>query len=372
MLSLKLISKLKKREEENAFRQLYISHGIDFSSNDYLGFARNKHLKELLEAQFATADCMLGTGGSRLISGNTFLAETLEKELASFYGYESALIFNSGYDANLGLLASVPQRGDTIIYDELIHASLHDGRRLSNANTLTFSHNNTFDLQQKLQSAAGDIYVVIESIYSMDGTYAKMEEIISLCKKYGAYLIVDEAHSNGICGPHGKGLSYSYSQDIFACIFTFGKALGCHGAVICGSPMLKSYLINYARPFIYSTALPAHSLLSIKNAVEYLPKAENERKKLQSLSEYFVANLSAGLKQNLIADKGPIFSICIPGNDTCKQKAKLLQARGFAIKAILHPTVAQGKERIRICIHSYNTQEEIAALAQALNSLSEI
>ena len=247
-----LNNKLKQREEANALRLLAPqSQLIDFSSNDYLGFAKeaaihhiNNNTSELIQ---------FGATGSRLISGNYELTEEAEAFLANFYNAATALIFNSGYNANIGLFQCLPQRNDTIIYDELIHASIRDGIRLSNASNFSFSHNNLTALEQKLSNAKGLIYVVVESVYSMDGDMAPLTEIVAVCKKYNAALIVDEAHAVGIFG-NGKGLvsELGLENNVFARVVTFGKAVGVHGAAILGSNELRDYLINFSRAFISS------------------------------------------------------------------------------------------------------------------------
>ncbi|RZL31360.1 MAG: aminotransferase class I/II-fold pyridoxal phosphate-dependent enzyme, partial [Pedobacter sp.] len=225
-----LESKLKERTENGLLRKLTsTSLPSDFSSNDYLGFAQSSTLKNLIKTQTeAISNIKNGSGGSRLLSGNHSYTEQTEQFIANFHQAPSGLIFNSGYDANVGLLSSIPQRGDTIITDELIHASLIDGARLSYADRFKFKHNDLTDLDQKLRNAKGIIYVVVESVYSMDGDLAPLTEICNLCEKYNANLIVDEAHATGIFGEKGKGLvvQLKLQSKVFARIVTFGKAIG--------------------------------------------------------------------------------------------------------------------------------------------------
>ena len=192
--------------------------------------------------------------------------------LADFHKAESGLIFNSGYDANLGLFSCIAKKEDTLICDELIHASIIDGCRLSYANRFRFAHNDVEDLEDKLRRSKGNIFVAVESVYSMDGDMAPLKEIAAVCKKYNASLIVDEAHATGLFGDQGRGLvsQHGLEQEVFARVHTFGKALGCHGAVILGSETLRNYLVNFARSFIFTTALPVHSLIAVKCAYEML------------------------------------------------------------------------------------------------------
>ena len=355
--------KLSKRKEENAFRELKNNqHLIDFCSNDYLGFA-----KETAIHQTNNTFESYGATGSRLISGNHFITEETEQYLANFYRSEAALIFNSGYNANVGLFQCLPQRTDTIIYDEYIHASIRDGIKLSNAKNYAFEHNNTTALEQKLAQTTGLVYVVVESIYSMDGDAAPLIEIAKICKKHRAALIVDEAHAAGIFG-NGLGLvvELNLENDVFARIVTFGKAYGCHGAAILGSKILCDYLINYSRAFIYTTALPLPSILAIKNAHEFLLKNLNRINELNELINYFRSS-TLNFKLLTLNSYSAIQCIIISGNNEVKQLAENIQRNGFDVRPILSPTVPKGKERLRICLHSFNSKDEIDRLITHLN-----
>ena len=359
----KLAEKLALRKQANSLRVLpsFKDH-IDFCSNDYLGFART------LSVQNSTT---YGATGSRLISGNSNQFEELEAKIATFHKAESALIYNSGYDANLGLFSCIGERGDTIIYDQYIHASIRDGIRLSKARSFAFEHNNLSSLEKKLQQASGTIVVAIESIYSMDGDRAPLKKIRALCEKYKAELILDEAHATGIIGENGEGLAQSLNLEskLFARIHTFGKAMGCHGAIVLGSENLKQYLINFSRSFIYTTSLSEHSLNAIESAYNQLGNSTQERVQLNSNIQLFQNLLSDDLKSKLIQNTSPIQCILVPGNKAVKEVENKLQLRGFNIRAILHPTIAEGKERIRICLHSFNTPEEIKSCVESLEEL---
>ncbi|HKO82346.1 MAG TPA: pyridoxal phosphate-dependent aminotransferase family protein [Chitinophagaceae bacterium] len=362
---------LQKREKENKLRQLNPeAQLIDLSSNDYLGFARNEKLnQETYKEIEAMGFHLSGSTGSRLLTGNTAYAEKLEKKIAAFHNANAALLFNSGYDANLGLLSSIAQRSDTFIYDSLSHASIIDGIRLSRAERkYKFAHNDIADLKKKIKHATGKIFIVVESLYSMDGDFAPLPELINVCKQYGAYLIVDEAHSTGLFGSDGKGLvvAEKSESDVFARVFTFGKALGAHGAAIAGTQALKDYLINFSRSFIYTTALPFHALASVNIAYNYLPEANAERKRLFENISFFREKIKqSGL--SIEPSQSPIQSILARGNDEVKQTALLLQNKGFDIRPIVSPTVEKGKERLRICIHSYNTTEQLKEVITILN-----
>ncbi len=354
--------KLNKRKKENAFRELKTNQQlVDFCSNDYLGFAKEAYIHQT-HHDFES----YGATGSRLISGNHPINEDVENYLANFYQTEAALIFNSGYNANIGLFQCLPQRTDTLIYDEYIHASIRDGIKLSNAKNFVFEHNNLDALEQKLKQATGIIYVAVESIYSMDGDQAPLEEITQLCKKYNAALIVDEAHAVGIFG-NGLGLvaELNLENDVFARVITFGKAFGTHGAAVLGSKALKDYLINYSRAFIYTTALPLTSILTIKNAHDFLLQNLTRIDELKDLINYF-KNSSLTTHHSSPNSTSAIQCLIIPGNNEVKQLANKIQEHGFDVRPILSPTVPKGKERLRICLHSFNTKEQIDGLVSLL------
>lgn len=358
-----LESKLAARSESGSLRQLKLLPGlVDFCSNDYLGLARQPVHSDPLPS---------GSGGSRLLSGNSARAENLEAALARFHEAEAALIFNSGYDANLGLLSCVPQRGDTILYDYLSHASLRDGIRLSFADSHAFAHNDLDELETRLKKGRGRQFVVTESVFSMDGDQAPLKEMAAICQRYAANLIVDEAHATGIIGPRGVGLvqALELQSACFARIHTFGKALGCHGAAVLGSQLLKDYLINFSRPFIYTTALPEASLFAIENAYSLFPEMEQERMRLQELTAAFARLEIPYLHQ---ASATPIQAVQVPGNQAVSRVARYLQQAGLDVRPIVYPTVPAGTERLRIVLHSYNTHAQLMQLAQLLQSSSPV
>lgn len=361
-----LQKKLDERRQQNAFRTLRLPSGkIDFCSNDYLGLAKLL----TVDRPPSTENLQLATGstGSRLLAGNYALIETVEQQIATFHQSEAALIFNSGYDANIGLLSSVPQKGDTILYDFLSHASIRDGIRLSQAQSFAFLHNDLADLERRLQQASGNIFVVTESVFSMDGDICPLPEIVILCLQYHAHLIVDEAHATGVVGNKGEGLvqHLDLQEKVFARVHTFGKACGCHGAVVLGSRVLRDYLINFARSFIYSTALPPHAVAAIQKSYDTFPLMAAERAHLQALIDYFQA---AQIANEKLVSNTPIQAVIVPRNDVVKKLANKLQDEGFDIRPILYPTVPKGKERLRIVLHCFNTIDEVEKLLQLLKS----
>lgn len=355
MVREKLQKILEVRASKNALRSLSQSNAnVDFCSNDYLGFAKR---------QWSHTGSH-GSTGSRLITGNTPVHENAEKELATFYETEAALLFNSGYDANIGFFSAIPQKENVVIYDQLCHASIRDGLRLSKARSFSFKHNDTEDLEQKISRINQPVFVVVESIYSMDGDEAPLIELSKICEKYNANLIVDEAHATGIFGKEGRGLSHHHNISTFARIHTFGKALGCHGAVVVSDKIIIDYLINFARSFIYTTALPPHSVNIILQAHHAIKQGEGREKLHANIGTFTKNNTLSGL----IPSNSPIQSIVIQGNEKTKAIAAKLQNKQMDLRPILYPTVPEGTERIRICLHSYNSEEEIIRLCDHLNT----
>lgn len=369
----KLQQILDEKHQRQNFRQLILVEGlIDFTSNDYLGLARSSILKQNIQRTYRSLpEVKNGSTGSRLLSGNSKLAFEIENYLAKVFVAEKSLIYNSGYNANLAILSSVPGKGDTIIYDALIHSSLKDGARLSLAKKYPFKHNDLDDLKNKLEKSEGNKFVVIEAIYSMDGDFAPLQEIVTICKEYEAALIVDEAHSTGVIGEQGNGLTCKehLEEQVFARIYTFGKAMGTHGACIAGSENLITYLINFSRSFIYTTALPDHALLSIKCAFEYLQANLH----LQDLLKQNITHYQNLIKDHLSSDlmsgtETAIQVIKVSGNEQAVEMASKVRQRGFDVRPILSPTVREGEERIRICLHVHNTKKEIEGLIKAIAS----
>ena len=361
-----LQKKLEQRKEQNAFRTLKPpSHKIDFCSNDYLGIVHNNLLNDKIDTHLKT-----GSAGSRLLAGNYRLIEETEQQIATFHKAEAALIFNSGYDANLGLLSSVPQKDDVIFYDQLCHASIRDGIRLSFAQRFSFAHNDVDELGKKLEQLSskntGNIFIVTESVFSMDGDLCPLRQLVSISKKYNAHLIIDEAHAVGVIGKQGDGLCQyeNLHDEIFCRVYTFGKACGCHGAAITGSQQLKDHLINFARSFIYTTALPEHSAACIRASYNTFPFLTNEREHLQKLISYFQ---QAAMRFEKLSSSTCIQIVMVPGNDAVKEIALQLQQKNFDVRPILYPTVPLNKERLRIVLHAFNTMNEVEQLVKILS-----
>jgi 8-amino-7-oxononanoate synthase len=372
----RLKSSLLKREEEGNLRKLKTERApIDFFSNDYLGLARNKELQQRIEKRYHDfKEKVSGATGSRLLSGNTSYYQELEGKLARVFKGDSALIFNSGYTANLAVFSSIPQKGDTIIYDELIHACIKEGARLSFADRFSFKHNDLSDLESKLKRAKGEKFVAVETIYSMDGDTAPLRGIIGLSKKYNAHIVIDEAHGTGVFGEKGSGRAceQNLQDDIFIKVYTFGKAIGSHGACVVGSKVVTDYLVNFSRSFIYTTALPLHNLISIEETFDFIeekPELQEEIKKRINFYRERIAEAKAENDQIEFIDSwSSIQAILVPGNTRAKALSSELIKQGFDVRPILSPTVQEGKERVRICLHVYNTHQEIESLVKAIKT----
>ncbi len=373
----KITHKLQQREQNNALRKLPIPNNlIDFASNDYIGFATSEQIftethKYLLENNIK----INGATGSRLLSGNHKLYQITEDFIAHFHQTETALIFNSGYDANIGFFSSVPQRNDIVFYDELCHASIRDGIQMGHAKAYKFGHNDFEELEKSIEKSITSsiqkptIYIVTESVFSMDGDTPNLEELVVLSEKYNCYIIIDEAHAIGVFGDNGEGIiqSTQLQNRIFARIVTFGKGLGCHGAVILGSNELKQYLVNFARSFIYTTGLSPHSVATILVAYQHLKSRKKELQKLKANIQHFnQQKMLLGLKPMFVYSKSAIQCAIIPGNNNVKSIASKIQEAGFDVKPILSPTVPEGQERLRFCLHSFNSEKEITEVLQLL------
>ncbi|MDX1652021.1 MAG: 8-amino-7-oxononanoate synthase [Brumimicrobium sp.] len=349
---------LNDRRKSGNYRQLNIFEGFtDFFSNDYLGFGKDSSIK---------AKKVSFQGSARLIAGNSLIHEELERTSAHRFGGEKALLFNSGYTANLGILSAIPEKGDLILYDSESHASVREGVRLSRADAYKFNHNDTTDLTKKLQKFPNrTIFVFVESIYSMSGDIAPLQEIADLCIKHGALLIVDEAHGAGVFGCDGSGLSsHIESSSFFLKIITFGKAFGSHGAVVTGKSAVIDYLINFSRPFIYTTALPQ---LLVEHTLNQISREDiNERRKeLNDRISYF-NRLFKSSPYLGGSSASPIKPFYINNQVVLKEIEDKLHVRKMGVKAIYPPTVAPEKQCLRISLHAHNTEQEIDLLAELL------
>ena len=361
---LSVIRRLAERTQNDSYRRLGLKDlkSVDFYSNDYLGLSRDDVFQSrLFEELSDQLDFLTSSTGSRLISGNTSVMEETEAFIADKHHVEAALLFSSGYDANLALLGCIPTNQSTVIIDEFAHRSIHDGCRLSMAKKWKFKHNDLCDLESKLNKAHGEVFVVVESLYSMDGDFSPLHELVLLCERFGAFMIVDEAHAIGV---YGLGLVYEQNlhKGVFATVVTYGKAMGVHGAAVLGSNVLKDMLINFGSSFIYSTAPPSYMALSIKYSYRYLENYNFQKKSLFDRINYYNKRFSPFFPCNT----SPIQIIKL---EFLQEVAILLdKIRTASIDCVLikAPTIQLGSERFRICIHVHNTEEEINALLKII------
>ncbi|MDO5609005.1 MAG: aminotransferase class I/II-fold pyridoxal phosphate-dependent enzyme [Capnocytophaga sp.] len=366
-----LQEKLIFRKTQNSLRSLKMTlFEHDFFSNDYLGFARSEEIRRKGE-KILSKNYQNGATGSRLLSGNYALLTETERLIADYHRAENALLFNSGYDANVGFFSSVPQRNDVVLYDAFIHASIRDGLQMGAARTYKFQHNDVTHLEfllKKHTQENSSVYVATESVFSMDGDTPDLHAMAYLCERYGAFLVVDEAHSAGVFGKQGEGLvpHLGLENAVFARIVTYGKAFGCHGAAVLGSANLIDFLINFARSFIYTTAMSPHSVAVIKAAYQEMKTTGAIVRLHQAIEHFRNEMLRTRLAERFIPSRSSIQALVVSGNSRVKSVSAKLQSLGFGVMPILSPTVAEGEERLRFCLHSYNTKESISALADSI------
>jgi 8-amino-7-oxononanoate synthase len=370
----RLERELDALHEQKQLRQLGRVEGINLCSNDYLGLSTDGRLREAIATALARG-AAVGSTGSRLLSGNADLWEELEAEIARWMGVEAALYFSSGYAANLGLLSSVIRPEDTVFSDNANHASIIDGLRLSGARKVIFPHLDLDFLEEELRNpSAGDArrFIVVESVFSMDGDRAPIADLVALASRYGADLIVDEAHATGVMGPQGRGLAAAagLTNRVLATVHPCGKALAGMGAFVCGSEILKQYLVNRARSFIFSTAMPPYMAAQMKAALRIAAGADPERDHL--------ANLSALLRKRLrdagfdaAGSDSQIVPVILGENERALRFASGLAAAGFGVRAIRPPTVPAGTSRLRLSLHVNLSAETLCKLADELVRIRE-
>jgi 8-amino-7-oxononanoate synthase len=353
-------------------RSLEIAAGINLCSNDYLALSTNPALRDAVIDSVARSS-RVGSTGSRLLSGHTLEWQELEEEFAAFAGVEAALYFTSGYAANIGLLSSVLQRSDIVFSDALNHASLIDGIRLSAAERVIYPHCDIGALEallQARQSLRARKLIVTESVFSMDGDLAPLAEIHALAQKYGAEIIVDEAHAIGVFGPQGRGrvVQLEIEHAVLAIICPCGKALASAGAFVCGSNTLKQFLINRARTFIFSTALPPYMAGQIRAGLRLVQLADSERARLAKMSASLRGSLrSAGF--DIAHSESQIVPIVLGENSRALEYAHSLERSGYTARAIRPPTVPQGTSRIRLSLTCALQDADIAQLYSVLASI---
>jgi 8-amino-7-oxononanoate synthase len=421
---------------------------IDFSSNDYLGLAQSAKQHDIVQQAYSQLSTttknhhrhQLGSTGSRLLTGDSQYAHALERRLARAHDHHHhnhqqqpavALLCNSGYDANLAVLSSLTAHGAQLLLDELCHNSIQMGVRMgrqksnSNSNSSNsskhsaarrmrqFRHNDLQDLERLLQeltmeenatnhnnhnhnnstfvqqpqssSSSSSIVIVVESIYSMDGDAAPLQDIFHLASRYHACVVVDEAHGLGVYGQHGLGLlqelQLQQHPSLLCAIYTFGKAAGCHGAIVCGSETLIQFLYNFGRPIVYSTSLPVHSLVCISCAYDTMTGKEGTRlrQRVLSLVQHFRSLMQQRILLactivpgvSLVESQSPIQALIVPGNQRCVDFCQLLHVksnRSIKLFPIRSPTVPKGQERVRVVLHAFNTPQQVEYLVTLIQS----
>jgi 8-amino-7-oxononanoate synthase len=352
----------------------------DFSSNDYLGISRNKPLARRIEQriiQFIENEpiCqpLLGSTGSRLLTGNHRVYEDTEKFLAEFHNHSHCILSNSGWDLNFGILSCLPSKDSAVIYDELSHNSLIMGIRSGRQHcAVSFDHNDMNNLRKHLRSLKDvpEKVVVVESVYSMDGDICPLKELLDICEEFNAMALVDEAHSTGVYGDRGEGLvtalNLTKHSNLLGVVHTFGKGVGLHGAaLLTAHQCIIGTLLNYCRPLIYSTSLSLSSILAVQPAYEEIASASEARKRLFSLISLFRSECE-NAKLDILQSTSPIQAVLFPGNHAVVQAAARLREKGFLCLPIRAPTVPEGSERLRIIIHAHNTEEEVIGLCRAI------
>lgn len=368
-LLLELEEELALLDAKGRRRTLVCLSGVNLCSNDYLGLAENRALKQALIEGIAKSQ-RVGATGSRLLSGHAAEWTELEEEFAAFAGTEAALYFGSGYAANLGLLTSILRKEDVVFSDERNHASLIDGIRLSGARKKVFPHRDSSSLETALRAHEGELcrkVIVTESIFSMDGDEVPLEEYLAFAERYGAELIVDEAHATGVHGPEGRGLVSALGAEhrVLATVHTCGKALASVGAFVCGSAVLKDWLINRARTFTYSTAQPPYMAHQVRAAVRLARAAEAQRTELLRNALRFTAVLrESGFDTG--ATSSQIVPVILGADSEAVRVAEELARGGFAARAIRPPTVPEGQARLRLSLTSRISTTDLDRLHAAL------
>lgn len=350
-------------------RALTAFSGIDFTSNDYLGLASSRELKDAARAAIERG-VPIGSGGSRLLRGNHREHEALESEAAAFFGAESALFFGGGFIANLALFSTLPQRGDLVVHDALIHASVHDGMRMGKAERAEARHNDAQAFEDviadwRAAGGTGTPWIAVESLYSMDGDRAPLDDLAAIASRHDGVLVIDEAHATGVLGPLGRGLgAHLEGRANIIALHTCGKALGAMGALLTGPQVLCDYLVNRSRPFIYATA-PSPLVAAVVRAALLICRFDAARRdRLRALVAFAASQLaeSCGLQ----ASGSHVQPVIVGSDERATRLAAVMQERGFDIRAVRPPTVPEGTARVRLSLTLNVDQAQVAAMATVL------
>ena len=363
------LAALDALKDDDRLRRLTPRAGIDFSSNDYLALAGCQRMRKAVTAA-AEAGTPIGAGGSRLLRGNCAEHESLEAEAARFFGAEAAIFFASGYTANFAVLTTLPQRGDLLVLDALVHASIHEGARAGRAEFRLSAHNDANSIEDVIRTwrsegGKGRIWIVAESLYSMDGDFAPLEAIVAIADRHDAFLMMDEAHATGVFGPNGRGLTAAYEgRENLIAIHTCGKALGAAGALVTTTGLLRDFIVNRCRPFIFSTAPSPLMAVAVQEALSILRDEPERQQCLANLIDF--AHHEIGARQGWRLSGSQIMPFIAGDNARAMALAVALQARGFDIRGIRPPTVPAGTARLRISLTNNVDQRDVRAMLAAL------
>ena len=356
-------------EKDDRLRSLKPRAGIDFSSNDYLGLAGNPRMRRAVSAA-VEAGTPIGSGGSRLLRGNCAEHESLEAAAAAFFGAETAVFFPSGYIANFSVLTTLPQRGDLLVLDQLVHASIHEGARAGRAEFRFSAHNDANSVEEVIrgwrsEGGAGQVWIVAESLYSMDGDFAPLDALVAIADRHDAFLMIDEAHATGVFGKEGRGLTAAWEgRENLIAIHTCGKALGAAGALVTITKILRDFIVNRCRPFIFSTAPSPLMAVAVEAALSILREEPEHQQRLTNLIGF--ARREIGARQGWQLSGSQIMPFIVGDNARAMALAAAMQARGFDIRGIRPPTVPAGTARLRISLTNNVGESDVRAMLEAL------
>jgi 8-amino-7-oxononanoate synthase len=363
------VTALHALKEDGRLRSLKPRIGIDFSSNDYLALASAPRMRRALSAAIE-AGTPIGAGGSRLLRGNCVEHESLEAEAALFFGAEAAIFFGSGYVANLAVLTTLPQRGDLLVLDHLVHASVHEGARAGRAEFRESRHNDPQSVEATIREwrtrgGTGRVWIVVESLYSMDGDFAPLNELVAIADRHDAFLVVDEAHATGVFGEHGRGLTAPYEgRENLVAVHTCGKALGAAGALVTTTRLLRDFMVNRCRPFIFSTAPSPLMAVAVQEALLILHEEPERQQRLTNLIAF--AHRQIGARPGWRPAGSQIVPYVVGDNARAMALASALQARGFDIRGIRPPTVPAGTARLRISLTNNVGEDDVRVMIDAV------
>lgn len=363
------VAALQALNEQNRLRRLAPRSGIDFGSNDYLALASEPRMKKAVAAALE-AGTPIGAGGSRLLRGNCDEHERLEAEAARFFGAETALFFSSGYVANFALLTTLPQRGDLLVLDSLVHASIHEGARAGRAEFRESAHNDPTSVEDTIcdwraKGGTGRVWIVAESLYSMDGDFAPLKELVAIADRHDAFLVIDEAHATGVYGEQGRGLTGPFEgRENLVVVHTCGKALGAAGALVTASRVLRDFMVNRCRPFIFATAPSPLLAVAVQEALSILKDEPERRQRLACLVAF--THREIRLRGGRSPSDSQIVPYIVGDNARAMKLASALQARGFDVRGIRPPTVPAGTARLRISLTLNVGENDVRALLDAL------